>query len=163
MVFFENRSRSFWLSCPFRFSSFRFFPVRCFQHVFRRAHTQHHPAIWLRLQHTHTHIRWWSDRRVKTTNDKRINSRLICYLFRNCRFECNKIYAVSARARVHWMGIAQSEKKKKNKRQQREWRRRRWANIYLFVLLLRSESRSAEERRLTFDKYLWSRIWPYSA
>lgn len=66
------------------------------------------------------------------------------------------------RAFTEWES-SKAKKTKKNKRQQREWRRRRWANIYLFVLLLRSESRSAEERRLTFDKYLWSRIWPYSA
>lgn len=112
-----------------------------------------------------THGHGWSERRVKSTNDKRINSRLICYLFRNCRFECNKIYAMSERGRVHTKDI-QREERKKNAKQQRQQRRRHrvWSMtmgkyIYLFycyyLYLLNAEATEAEERSHQGERDVW--------
>lgn len=98
------------------------------------------------------------------TNDKRINSRLICYLFRNCRFECNKIYAMSERGRVHTKDIQREEREKNAKQQQQRRRHRVWSMtmgkyIYLFycyyLYLLNAEATEAEERSHQGERDVW--------
>lgn len=139
-----------------RFDSLHFvsFPCVAFNMCFDgRTHSTIRLSDW--GSNTHTHIRWWSDRRVKTTNDKRINSRLICYLFRNCRFECNKIYAVSARARIHWMGIKQSEKNKKKINGNNENGDDDVGQIYIYLFYCWDQRAGAQKR----DVWLLTNIY----
>lgn len=169
----ENRSHSSYCRLSVSFYYFFLSLVFFFSHCSQLVLTQHNLRLsdWSR----HTHVRAYTavngEWKLQMTNELIhgwfvtffgiVDSNVIKYM-RSANWDaCERALAYTQKTIQH-----------------REWRRWRWAKLFIcFIVIIYmyfaaespslkamrpSKPKRAKERRLTFDKYLWSRIWPYS-